>query len=506
VRRWRGVFGNSELSLVPDRESFGRGAQPQSGAHRTIVRTVIPAGGITPVAAFSALRQRPGGAFLFESVAHDEDRDRWTFLGCGGVAVVDWSFGAGSGDPYDEIRRELVGLDGAKFEDAPPFVSGLVGFLSYETAHLIEPRVPVQRASDGFPDALFVRCAAIVAFDHRLEVVHVIVESVLGPSDEADAAWATAAGEIRAIVDEIRSDAVPAPRVESLAPVAGSVSVEPECPPAEFERAVGRAREYIKAGDCQQIVISQRFSAELAIDPFAIYQELRLLNPSPYLFYFEYEGRALVGSSPEALARIRDGELIVRPIAGTRPRGADVFEDERLVAELLADPKENAEHVMLVDLARNDVGRVAEVGTVRVDLFRAVEKYSHVMHMVSQVRGRLTARCDTIDALRAVFPAGTVTGAPKVRAMEIIAELEGRGRGPYAGCVGYLGDDGNMDMAIVIRTLLCAQGVLTVQAGAGIVYNSDPATEQAETVHKASALLAAVLRAQDGGARTGGRR
>jgi anthranilate synthase component 1 len=458
------------------------------------------------VAAFSALRHRPGGAFLFESVAHDEDRDRWTFLGCGGVAVVDWSFGAGSGDPYDEIRRELVGRDGADFADAPPFVSGLVGFLSYETAHLIEPRVPVKRASDGFPDALFVRYAAIVAFDHRLEVVHVIVESVLGPSIEVDAAWVKAGDEIRSIVDEIRSVEATPGRVESLAPVAGSVSVEPERPPAEYERAVERAREYIKAGDCQQIVISQRFSAELAIDPFAIYQELRLLNPSPYLFYFEYEGRALVGSSPEALARIRDGELIVRPIAGTRPRGADEAEDERLLAELLADPKENAEHVMLVDLARNDVGRVAEVGSVRVDLYRTVEKYSHVMHMVSQVRGRLPARFDTIDALRAVFPAGTVTGAPKVRAMEIIAELEGRGRGPYAGCVGYLGDDGNMDMAIVIRTLLCAQGALTVQAGAGIVYNSDPATEQAETVHKARALLAAVLRAQDDGARTGGRR
>jgi anthranilate synthase component 1 len=458
------------------------------------------------VAAFSALRHRPGGAFLFESVAHDEDRDRWTFLGCGGVAVVDWSFDAGSGDPYDEIRRELIGRDGADFEDAPPFVSGLVGFLSYETAHLIEPRVPVMRASDGFPDALFVRCAAIVAFDHHLEVVHVIVESALGPCVKVDAAWVKAEGEIRSIVDEIRSVEAPPGRVESLAPVTGSVSVEPERPPAEYERAVERAREYIKAGDCQQIVISQRFSAELAIDPFAIYRELRLLNPSPYLFYFEYEGRALVGSSPEALARIRDSELIVRPIAGTRPRGVDEAEDERLLAELLADPKENAEHVMLVDLARNDVGRVAEVGTVRVDLYRTVEKYSHVMHMVSQVRGRLPARFDTIDALRAVFPAGTVTGAPKVRAMEIIAELEGRGRGPYAGCVGYLGDDGNMDMAIVIRTLLCAQGALTVQAGAGIVYNSDPATEQAETVHKARALLAAVLRAQDDGTRTGGRR
>ena len=261
-------------------------------------------------------------------------------------------------------------------------------------------------------------------------------------------------------------------------------------------------RSTSRRATAKQVVISQRFSARLEIDPFAIYRELRLLNPSPYLFYFEYDGRALVGSSPEALARIRDRELVVRPIAGTRPRGRDLAEDDQLIEELLADPKENAEHVMLVDLARNDVGRVAEVGTVRVDLFRTVEKYSHVMHMVSQVRGRLSEGVGTIDALRAVFPAGTVTGAPKVRAMEIIAELEGRGRGPYAGCVGYLGDDGNMDMAIVIRTLLYASGSLAVQAGAGIVYNSDPVTEQAETVHKANALLVAVLRAQRRGART----
>jgi anthranilate synthase component 1 len=280
--------------------------------------------------------------------------------------------------------------------------------------------------------------------------------------------------------------------------------VLPERPASEFESAVARAKAYIEAGDCQQIVVSQRFRTELAIDPLAIYEVLRQLNPSPYLFYFEHGELALVGSSPEALARIRDRQIVVRPIAGTRPRGTGPIEDERLVAELLADPKENAEHVMLVDLARNDVGRVAEIGTVRVDLFRTVEKYSHVMHLVSQVRGRLVESVDAIEALRAVFPAGTVTGAPKVRAMEIIAELEGRGRGPYAGCVGYIGDDGNMDMAIVIRTLVCNAGALTVQAGAGVVYNSDPVTEQAETVHKANALLAAVAAAQgraDGGGR-----
>ncbi len=506
MRRWRGVFGQPELSLVPDREAFGREAQPRSVAHNIIVKKVISTGEITPVAAFSVLRQRPGGAFLFESLAHDVDRDRWTFLGCGGVPVVEWSFGKDPGDPYEELRRELVAREGTSSGDAPPFVSGLVGFLSYETAHLIEPRVPVNPAPYGFPDALFMRCAAVVAFDHRLEVVHVIVESNIGPFEDLDDAYAQALVEMESIVAAMRDSTI-APELEGPHGLGmDSVSVKPDHPASEYERAVTRAKEYIEAGDCQQVVISQCFRAELDIDPFAIYGELRLLNPSPYLFYLEYGGRALVGSSPEALARIRDRELVVRPIAGTRPRGTGPAEDDRLVADLLADPKENAEHVMLVDLARNDVGRVAEIGSVKVDLFRAVEKYSHVMHMVSQVRGRLSEDVDTIGALRAVFPAGTVTGAPKVRAMEIIAELEPRGRGPYAGCVGYLGDDGNMDMAIVIRTLLCSSGSLTVQAGAGVVYNSDPATEQAETVHKARALLVAVERAQRRAAGVGDRR
>jgi len=409
---------------------------------------------------------------------------------------VEWSFGGDPGDPYDELRRALIAREASSFEDAPPFVSGLVGFLSYETAHLIEPRVPVLSSPDGFPDALFVRCEVIVAFDHLLEVVHVITEATTEPPGDLDSSYARAARSIESVVAEIRSAFDPSTSEGRRASGQASVVVEPERPAAEYESAVARAKEYIAAGDCQQVVISQRFRAELAIDPFAIYQELRLLNPSPYLFYFEHDGRALVGSSPEALARIRDRELLVRPIAGTRPRGTRPADDEEMIAELLADPKEAAEHVMLVDLARNDVGRVAEIGTVGVDLFRAVEKYSHVMHIVSQVRGHLLPHVSTIDALRAVFPAGTVTGAPKVRAMEIIAELEERGRGPYAGCIGYLGDDGNMDMAIVIRTLLCSGGALTVQAGAGIVHNSEPVMEQAETVHKAKALLAAVFRAQ----------
>jgi anthranilate synthase component 1 len=229
-----------------------------------------------------------------------------------------------------------------------------------------------------------------------------------------------------------------------------------------------------------------------------MYRALRRINPSPYLFFVEYEGRALVGSSPEALVQVRDGGITVRPIAGTRPRGSDAEDDARLAADLLADPKENAEHIMLVDLARNDVGRVAKIGSVKVDMLRSVENYSHVMHMTSQVSGTLPPDCDAIDALRATFPAGTVSGAPKVRAMQIIDELEPARRGPYAGCAGYFSRDGNMDMAITIRTLLQSGSRISVQAGAGIVMDSDPATEQRETVAKAAALFAAVAEAQSG--------
>jgi anthranilate synthase component 1 len=263
-----------------------------------------------------------------------------------------------------------------------------------------------------------------------------------------------------------------------------------------FERAVRRAKEYITAGDCQQIVISQRFDAETDLPPFEIYRALRRVNPSPYLFYVQDGERALVGSSPETLVKLEDGEVTLRPIAGTRRRGADPAEDARLEAELRADPKENAEHVMLVDLGRNDVGRVSRVGSVKLTALKAVERYSHVMHLVSEVRGRLAPGLGAVDVLRAGFPAGTVTGSPKVRAMEIIDELEPARRGPYAGAVGYFDRSGNMEMCIAIRTLMANGRRVSAQAGAGIVYDSRPAAEYQETVNKARALFAAVAQAE----------
>jgi anthranilate synthase component 1 len=268
-------------------------------------------------------------------------------------------------------------------------------------------------------------------------------------------------------------------------------------PRAEFVAAVARAREYVAAGDCQQIVVSQRFDAETDLAPFEIYRALRRVNPSPYLFFVKDGDRALVGSSPETLVKLEAGEVTLRPIAGTRPRGRDAEEDARLEAELRADPKENAEHVMLVDLGRNDVGRVAAVGSVRVTQLEEVERYSHVMHLVSEVKGRLAEGLGAVDVLRAGFPAGTVTGSPKVRAMEIIDELEPARRGPYAGAVGYFDRGGDMEMCIAIRTLMARKGRVSAQSGAGIVYDSVPEAEYQETVNKARAVFTAVAQAEE---------
>jgi anthranilate synthase component 1 len=266
----------------------------------------------------------------------------------------------------------------------------------------------------------------------------------------------------------------------------------------EFEAAVRCAKEYVRAGDCQQIVLSQRFDAEVSVSPFALYRALRRVNPSPYLFYLQDGDRALVGSSPETLIKLEDGEVTLRPIAGTRRRGADAAQDAALEAELRADPKENAEHVMLVDLGRNDVGRVSAIGSVRPTALRTVERYSHVMHLVSEVKGRLADGLGAVDVLRAGFPAGTVSGSPKVRAMEIIDELEPARRGPYAGAVGYFDRGGDMEMCIAIRTFSCRGKQVSVQAGAGIVYDSKPAAEYVETVNKARALFTAVAQAESG--------
>ncbi|HEY7726707.1 MAG TPA: chorismate-binding protein [Anaeromyxobacteraceae bacterium] len=458
------------------------------------MRVEIEADTETPVSAFLKLSRGESHAFLLESVEGGERSARFSFLGAGPRQLLRWRIGEG-GDPVERIRRELATHRAVRVEGTPRFSGGLVGFLSYDAVRLFEPRVPLSGPDElGFPDAFFMDFDRLVAFDGRRHSMHVIAESRCGRGDDPRVLWRRA---LQRIEETLRALARPLPERRAR-PQRPPAVLRPRTGRAPFEAAVRRAQEYIVAGDCQQVVVSQRFDARVSAEPFDLYRALRRVNPSPYLFFLQDGDRALVGSSPETLVKLEDGEVTLRPIAGTRRRGRDPAEDARLEAELRADEKENAEHVMLVDLGRNDVGRVAAVGSVKVTAFRTVERYSHVMHLVSEVRGRLAPGLGAADVLRAGFPAGTVTGSPKVRAMEIIDELEPARRGPYAGAVGYFDRGGNMEMCIAIRTLLQAGERVSVQAGAGIVYDSVPAAEYQETVAKARALFAAVAQAEAG--------
>ena len=458
------------------------------------VRVEIEADTETPVSAFLKLARGERHAFLLESVEGGERSARFSFLGAGPKSVLSWKLGE-PGDPVTRIRSDLASHSSVPVEGTPSFSGGLVGWLSYDAVQLFEPRVPVARPDElGFPDACFMDYDLVVAFDNRRHSLHVIAEARCEQGDHPRELYARALARIDATLRVLRR-----PLRERKTRASGRpAELRPRVTRAAFEAAVRRAKEYVKAGDCQQIVLAQRFDAEVSVAPFDVYRALRRVNPSPYLFYLQDGERALVGSSPETLIKLEDGEVTLRPIAGTRRRGKDATEDARLEAELRDDPKENAEHVMLVDLGRNDVGRVAQVGSVKVTALKTVERYSHVMHLVSEVKGRLASGLDAVDVLRAGFPAGTVTGSPKVRAMEIIDELEPARRGPYAGAVGYFDRRGNMEMCIAIRTLLQSGRRVSVQAGAGLVYDSKPAAEYQETVNKARALFTAVAQAESG--------
>jgi anthranilate synthase component 1 len=475
----------------PDLDTFLELCRP---GRAVPVRVEVEADTETPVSAFMKLKRGQRHAFLLESVEGGERSARFSFLGAGPRSVHAWRLGD-EGDPVDRIRRELASHRAVAVPGTPRFSGGLVGWLSYDAVKLFEPRVPIARPDElGFPDACFMDYDLVVAFDNRRHSMHVIAEVRCGEGDDPRALYARALSRIeatlRALSRPLRDDRRRAP--------GGAAELRPRVSREDFVAAVKRAKEYVKAGDCQQIVLSQRFDATVSVAPFDVYRALRRVNPSPYLFYLQDGERALVGSSPETLIKLEAGEVTLRPIAGTRPRGHDPAEDARLEAELRADPKENAEHVMLVDLGRNDVGRVSEVGTVRLTALKTVERYSHVMHLVSEVRGKLARGLSAVDVLRAGFPAGTVTGSPKVRAMEIIDELEPARRGPYAGAVGYFDRSGNMEMCIAIRTLLQSGRRVSVQAGAGLVYDSKPAAEYQETVNKARACFTAVAQAQAG--------
>jgi len=473
----------------PDLETFLSLCRP---GRAIPVRVEVQADTETPVSAFLKLSRGHKRAFLLESVEGGERSARFSFLGAGPRRTMSWRLGD-PGDPIAELRRMLGAHESVPVPGTPPFSGGLVGHLSYDAVKLFEPRVPISKPDElGFPDALFMDFDEVVAFDARRHTMHVVAEVRADGGDDPRALYAHALARIERVLAALARPL----RDRRPRPAPAPARLVPRVARAEFEAAVRRAKEYVKAGDCQQIVVSQRFDADVSVPPFEIYRALRRVNPSPYLFFLQDGDRALVGSSPETLVKLSDGEVTLRPIAGTRPRGEDAAEDARLEAELRADPKENAEHVMLVDLGRNDVGRVSAVGTVRPTALRTVERYSHVMHLVSEVRGRLAPGLDALDVLRAGFPAGTVTGSPKVRAMEIVDELEPARRGPYAGAVGYFDHRGNMETCIAIRTLACRGGRVSIQAGAGIVYDSKPAAEYQETVNKARALFTAVAQAE----------
>lgn len=399
-------------------------------------------------------------------------------------------------DPLAFLRDEMAQYRVAEAHNLPRFSGGLVGYLGYEMMRYFEPGVPLIPHAT-LPDAILLFADTLVAFDHAFGRLLLIANAIVNGSEEE----ASAAAEARLDALEARlQGAIPHPSHPTPPPT--DKTLHANMTQEVFETAVLRAKEHIAAGDAFQIVPSQRFSRQTNAAPFDIYRALRRLNPSPYMFFFDFNGLSggepfhLIGASPEMHARLENGIASVRPIAGTRPRGKTPAQDSTHAANLLDDPKERAEHVMLVDLGRNDLGRVCEYGSVRVPELMTVEKYSHVMHIVSQVEGKLRHEFDAFDLLRHTFPAGTVTGAPKIRAMQIIHELEPEPRGPYAGAVGYVSFDGSMDTCITIRTLTMQGNTISVQAGAGVVADSDPASEYQETVNKARALAVAVEMAE----------
>ncbi len=462
----------------------------------------------TAVSAYHKLARPPFG-FLLESVVGGETWARYTILGTEprsawrlfGRRVERWTPQAGwrdegeSADPLGDFDRLLSAHRPAEVPGLPRFWGGAVGFFGYDVVRLVE-RLPDAPPDDlGLPDAVWMLTGTVLVIDNLFNRARAIVavETAGVSGSELLARYQDALRELDRLVERLREGRGPAPLEladaggEDDGPFASTVTRE------RFEAGVGRVQEYIRGGDAFQVVVSQRLTVPLAAPAFDLYRALRILNPSPYLFYLELDGVRLVGSSPEVMVRLEEGTVTVRPIAGTRRRGADRAEDERLSADLLADPKELAEHLMLLDLGRNDVGRVARWGTVRVTERMVVERYSHVLHLVSTVQGELRDGLSAMDVFRASFPAGTVSGAPKVRAMEIVDELEPVRRGPYAGAVGYFGYGGrSMDTAIAIRTVVAEGGRAHVQAGAGVVADSLPAAEYEETLNKARALLRAV--------------
>ena len=487
-------------------QDFDAFARRYASGRASVVQTTLVADLETPVSAYLKLAAgRSGAMFLLESVEGGAQRGRYSMIGLD-PDVVWRSSGEGSeinrralsepdafvpcpGKPLEALRALLAESRIDLPPGLPPMAAGVFGYLGYDMVRQMERLRPAKPDPIGVPDAILVRPTIMVVFDGVRDEMAVVTPVRPAAGISARAAFESAQARLDAVVAALEGPLDHAPKaVDPLLLAGEAVSNTSE---AEFLGMVAKVKDYIVAGDAFQVVLSQRFASRFDLSAFSLYRALRRVNPSPYLCFLDFGGFQIVVSSPEILVRVRDGKVVIRPIAGTRRRGVDEAEDAKLAAELLADPKERAEHLMLLDLGRNDVGRVAKIGSVKVTDSFFIECYSHVMHIVSNVEGDLRDDLDVVAALSAGFPAGTVSGAPKVRAMEIIDELEKDKRGIYAGCIGYFGAGGEMDTCIVLRASVVKDGNMHVQAGAGVVYDSVPACEYAECVNKAQALFRA---------------
>ena len=478
------------LHISPSRDEFRHLAK-----HGNLVPVIVDlvADVETPVSAFAKI-ENGGPCFLFESAERNEESGRFSFIGFDPLVLFNST--ECNGDPLMGLQQTLSRFKFVPPPDVPHFVGGAVGYIGYDVVRFFEPTVPINPRDDlQIPEMMLMIPRMLLVFDHRFRKLRLICNAHIDAKTSADQAYERAESNLKSALTKLSESRV-------LQPIDSKPAAQPASPSsnttrAEFESMVAKAKELIAAGDIFQVVLSQRFETDFAGDALALYRALRFGNPSPYMFCLRFDPNfTVLGSSPEVHLRVRDGIAELRPIAGTYPRGKDLSEDERLARELIVDPKERAEHVMLIDLGRNDLGRVAEFGSVKVTEQMVIERYSHVMHIVSHIVARLRGDTNAFDTIRATFPAGTVSGAPKIRAMQIIAELEKARRGFYAGIVGYFGFDGSHDSCIAIRSIILKGGKAYLQTGAGIVADSNPSKEFEECMNKAKAMLAAVSRAE----------
>lgn len=467
----------------------------------------FPADLETPVSVYLKLMDESGPSFLLESVTGGEQVARYSFVGIAPRGIVSLrgqevtvdGVAQGTGDILEVLKAELGRFVPAGLPNLPRFRGGAVGYLGYDVVRFFEKLPETADTVLNMPEAVFLLTDTLVVFDHARQRLMILANAFV--EQDPEMAYVAAIQRIERVAEKLLRPLPAVPNRRYGVKIANGQPAEANMSQERYEEMVRQAKEYIAAGDIFQVVLSQRWSRQTAAHPFAIYRALRRLNPSPYMFYFDLGAYDLqiIGASPEMHVRLEDGVASLRPLAGTRRRGKTEEEDKALAEELLNDPKERAEHVMLVDLGRNDIGRVSQYGTVKVRELMVVERYSHVMHIVSQVEGAIRPELDSFNLMRATFPAGTVSGAPKVRAMQIIEELEGQRRGLYAGAIGYFSYDGSMDTCIALRTMFMQDNTVYIQAGAGIVADSDPTSEYQESLNKARAILVAIEQAESSG-------